>query len=315
VIVRYAGAPAAVGGTIDTASAPGYTLHTFSDVGSASLELSPAATMTSPITGVGGFTLDSVGTLTLSGNNSYQGGTIVLAGTLIAGSSAALGNGAVTVNPGGRLRLDPGSVIANEVTDLGSGFFAGSLEFAGGGLARTSTAGNATLGTLLAGSAGAAELLNPAIAWLPQTSATASDIMQLTGTAFVPQVLSLSYAPGLAPAAAQDVYLGWFDPASTSWVNAIDGNFGGASSFFQGSWGDYLAATPGATPASALGVYGHDPASSTVWAVVDHNSDFAVIVVPEPGTLALAGLGLTVAIATGLRHRRRGAGHSACQRV
>ncbi len=306
VIVRYAGAPAAVGGTIDTVSVPGYTLHTFTDVGAGSLELSPAATMASPIDGTGGFTLDSVGTLTLSANNSYQGGTIVSAGTLVAGHSAALGSGAVTINAGGRLRLDSGSVIANEIADLGSGFFGGTLAFAGGGLARMSTAGGGTLGTLLAGSAATPADLNPAISWSAEIAGTTiADVMSLTNTAGTAQVLSLTYDPtGVAGLSEQDTFLAWLNPQSSTWVNAVVGNTDGTAGYFSGSWADFVGVNPGATPSTALGTYGHDTTTNTVWAVVNHNSDFSVVAVPEPGTLALAGFAAAAA-AAGMLHRRR----------
>jgi autotransporter-associated beta strand protein len=309
-VVRYLGDPIATGGTITagTGANAGYTLHTFKS-GAGTLAFTNPATMTlsGNLTGTGGFTWNSAGTLTLSGSNSFQGGAIISAGTLVAATASALGSGTATVASGGRLRLDPAAIIANPIANLGTGSFLGSLDFAGGGLRRTSTAGGTTLGTLLAGSSATPVALNPAVAWLAQTSETASDIMRLTNTAGTAQVLSLTYDPILAPASPQDAYLGWFQTATSSWVNAVDGNAGGTDSFFQGSWTAYLAANPSATPSTAVGVYGHDSATRTVWAVIDHNSDFAVVVVPEPGTLALAGLGLGVAAATALRRRRRAA--------
>jgi hypothetical protein len=45
----------------------------------------------------------------------------------------------------------------------------------------------------------------------------------------------------------------------------------------------------------ALGTWGIDTTDNTVWAVVNHNSEFAVeVVVPEPGTFGLIlAVGLT----------------------
>ena len=269
------------------------------------VDRSTAVAITQAISGTGGLVHRGGGTTTLGTSNSFQGGSIISAGTLVAANASALGSGTATVVSGARLRLDPAAIIANPIANLGTGSFLGSLDFAGGGLRRTSTAGGTTLGTLLAGSSATPVALNPAVAWLAQTSETASDIMRLTNTAGTAQVLSLTYDPVLAPASSQDAFLGWFQTATSSWVNAVDGNAGGTNSFFQGSWTAYLAANPSATPSTAVGVYGHDSATRTVWAVIDHNSDFAVVVVPEPGTLALAGLGL--AAATALLRRRRAA--------
>ena len=62
------------------------------------------ATISSPISG-GGFTKVGSGTLTLAGNNTYTGTTIINAGTLLLNNSAGSGSGssAVIVNSGGVL--------------------------------------------------------------------------------------------------------------------------------------------------------------------------------------------------------------------
>ncbi|KUO02967.1 phosphatase PAP2 family protein [Streptomyces caeruleatus] len=57
------------------------------------------------IRGEGGLTKRGTGALTLTGHNRYHGGTVVEAGTLVAGSANALGQGDVRVE-GGLLRAD-----------------------------------------------------------------------------------------------------------------------------------------------------------------------------------------------------------------
>jgi autotransporter-associated beta strand protein len=58
----------------------------------------------------------------LSGNSTYGGGTTVVAGHLIAGSSAALGTGAVTVDSGAGLGVDTGVTLTDPINNLaGSG--------------------------------------------------------------------------------------------------------------------------------------------------------------------------------------------------
>jgi len=51
------------------------------------------------------------------------------------------------------------------------------------------------------------------------------------------------------------------------WVNAVDKNIGGTKQFVEGPWKEGYP----------LGTYGVDPSTHTAWAVVNHDSDFAVI--------------------------------------
>jgi len=87
-----------------------------------------------------------------------------------------------------------------------------------------------------------------------------------------------------------------FDPIAEAWVHAIDLNSTPGGEFFAGSYHDYLDFI-GTVP--ALGAHGVDALNNHVWAVLDHNSIYA-IALPEPTSLALLGLGMVL----GMRRRR-----------
>ena len=135
------------------------------------------------------------------------------------------------------------------------------------------------------------------------------------------------------------IYLGWLAPAglgslaAPTWEKANTGDFNSsgaqtgtaangpdAMANFQGTFAAFLSAENTAHPglfsddptlnpaslsgadlAALLGSYGVDTTGHDVWAVVNHNSQFAVV--PEPSTLLLAVLGL-MGLA-GYRVRRR----------
>lgn len=101
----------------------------------------------------------------------------------------------------------------------------------------------------------------------------------------------------LDAAANQFIFLAVWDPNTSTWVNAVDLNVNADGSEVEKavslSWSDFAAAN-GITDVNLsdyLGSWGFDTDTNTVWAVIDHNSDFAVI--PEPASLMLlmAGMG------------------------
>src|SRR5262245_17481333 len=72
------------------------------------------------ISGSGGIVKDGEGTLTLSGNNSYTGGTLVNEGTLAVGSNTALGTGTLSLADGTTLQAAANWLtLANAVQLLG----------------------------------------------------------------------------------------------------------------------------------------------------------------------------------------------------
>jgi autotransporter-associated beta strand protein len=75
-----------------------------------------AQTLSGVISGTGALTQNASSTLTLSGNNSYSGGSTLNAGTLVLGHANGLGNGTISFG-GGALQYDSGIT-----TDLSSRF-------------------------------------------------------------------------------------------------------------------------------------------------------------------------------------------------
>jgi fibronectin-binding autotransporter adhesin len=102
------------------------------------------------ITGNGGFTKTGPGTVTLSGSNSYSGGTVLNAGILIVNNAQALGLGDVTVNAG-ILEADPQPInVKGNYTQNAGGTLL--LQVAGAGSGQydfLNVSGNANLGGTL----------------------------------------------------------------------------------------------------------------------------------------------------------------------
>jgi fibronectin-binding autotransporter adhesin len=167
----------------------------------------------------------------------------------------------------------------------------------GGGGAHGTTA------TILAGTNATANAQTVSMQWRTRASSDpgmASDILDLGGMSLSGSgqadvfALEMSYDAGqfgdaneqMLAAKDGQISLDWLDPATGLWENAIDGDFGtNVGTFHLGAWpqGDLT-----------LGDWGVDTTDHTVWAVIDHNSTFAVL--PEPSTfvlLAACMLGLT----------------------
>ncbi len=102
--------------------------------------------------------------------------------------------------------------------------------------------------------------------WYTATSSTASDILALWGMGYIlgsnqtdVYTLSLSYSSGSPVLATPD--------GNGNWINAVEQNLGGAVKFVSGPW----------KAGYALGTYGIDTASKTVWAVINYNGYFAAV--------------------------------------
>jgi hypothetical protein len=105
--------------------------------------------------------------------------------------------------------------------------------------------------------------------WWTETSSIASDILALWGMGYTlgssqtdVYTLSLTYDTkkgGALVLATPD--------GNGNWINAVDQNLGGAKTFVQGPW----------KAGYALGTYGIDTASGTVWAVINYNGYFAAV--------------------------------------
>lgn len=109
VIVRYPGSAMATGGA-DTRTLEGFTYQTFTAAGGATLEFgtiagTASATITSTLSGTGGFTWQSSGTLTLAAANSYSGDTVVDVGTLSLQQATLADGSSVFLNGGATLDL------------------------------------------------------------------------------------------------------------------------------------------------------------------------------------------------------------------
>jgi len=81
------------------------------------IDTDSTSTYSGDISGGGGLIKKGEGDLTLSGDNSYSGGTVIAEGELTAGSDTAFGTGTITVAPDGELDVPAGITITNTVRE------------------------------------------------------------------------------------------------------------------------------------------------------------------------------------------------------
>lgn len=253
--------------------------------------------------GAGNLTKDGDGILRLTAAaGSYSGTTRVLDGTLEINNASALGGGALHIDGGNAIAVAGSALSVSEIL-LGGGTYTKSFsngESFTNYLSATSNfaEGISTSATFLAGSAGGVRTVETSFVTtvddpISNDFIRASDIYVLSGTGSDIFALQL-----VIDAVTETHFLGWLSDGE--WINAIDGNSATGSSAVQGFLGSYEAAGVFAT-ADYLGSWGVDIESGSVWAILDHNSYFAVV--PEPSTTAL--LLALVSCGGALLYRRR----------
>lgn len=179
--------------------------------------------------------------------------------------------------------------------------------FAGFTLTDTGFNTHSTVVSILDGTATADRNPNASFVAPPAgiSSTIIGDVVDLSGFGSMPGQATDIFAAEVSFAATEAIAkfgsvdrlaLEWLDPSTNTWKLATEGNFGGTP-FFAGD-GAYDPLVD-----NHLGYYGIDTTNNTVWAVVNHNSLFAVgelASAPEPSRALLLVFG-----SVGLLMRRR----------
>jgi autotransporter-associated beta strand protein len=255
------------------------------------------------------------GTLNLTGTSTYSGGTTVngASGATLNVTGSIANNSSSGVFLGDTAAFGTkDNLIIRSVQNNGSFAGLGATELGGLGTKIDLVQGsNVTNGSALGVSlemrlVNANDLLNlPAV-----QSDFVSDVAGLTGLTIGggssgetdPYAVQMTYLPSLAlNSHAGSIFLASTNNAeSVAFSNAIGGNFAtgaDAQTDVQSSYASFAAAN-GISDSNLglyLGSWGVDTTGDTAWAVVDYDSQFAVVSVPEPaslGALAVCGAAL-----------------------
>ncbi|MCE9591202.1 MAG: hypothetical protein K8S99_11835 [Planctomycetes bacterium] len=267
--------------------------------------------------GLGGAVVGDAGSYSYTLSTSVSGNTSAVASSGASNLNSYIGGNAQTA-----AITASGSYAGISSTTVAGGNTVGTTAMFLGGANATGSA--ETIGMNWRDRSDLENGVNPQSAPLPATVLfLGSDVVRITGMAKSGgasnddrtetdiYVLSVTYDPALLPggptaeaglAAGQNLYLAWLDAgvngadSSDFWRNAVVGNFGGLS--VGGGWAGVGAFSDAGVAGLGddLGLWGVNTLDHSVWAVLNHNSDFAAVPsspaeVPEPTSLLVCAAG------------------------
>ncbi len=139
------GATLQIGNATTSGAVTGTSLVTVGAAGNLDFVNSSSSTFSAPISGLGSVTVDlASGSIALSGNNTYSGGTNIEGGTLQVAGASNIGTGAVNFTNGGTLQVTTAGSFA-AATTVGTG--GGTIDTDGNVVTWSGSIANATGGT------------------------------------------------------------------------------------------------------------------------------------------------------------------------
>jgi hypothetical protein len=314
---NYTGTGGTGSGTVDT----GTTLSVANAATSDGGQRAAAAIVSNTLTGDSAWTVSgsglNVGTVINAGSStsatSNFSSTGKLNGTYNATLTLGLQHNDQTI--AGTLANDLGSatwqfshVVSGQTATSGTKAQTNGNSLAGVGL--TNSGGNGTNATILAGTSDGTttSVTFTTTSSAPNDAYRVADVTNVTtGTgAFVLQLSYNELAAQALPGGESSLFLAWHVLSTDAWINAVLGNTGNtgyATSKYSGTYAQFLIdnGLGAASLSTFLGAYGVDTVNNTVWAVLNHNSEFTVV--PEPSTYAML-LGGVFMMAVVVRRKR-----------